>query len=168
MDPPLDTAGKFSWKTNLYQFALVSRSPRRIGLVQANVAPNLLQHGKVMFSAITLCFPDAPQFPEEISIPDPNGGGGKIDVWSYGVHLLDKKFNHIDRKLRELVAQCLCDKPAHRPDPADLKNTIDNHLQAQNWAGHDSDAALTQWITANIDSPPPVPGAPQRPYWVDQ
>ncbi len=119
-----------------------------------------------MFVAITLKRPDTPPHHELISIPNPNGAG-RIKAWSYGSHLLHKKFNHIDRNLRELVAQCLCDKPAHRPDLAVLRTTIANHLQAQNWAGHDSDAELAQWVTDNIDNPPAVLGQPLRPYWVD-
>ncbi len=121
-----------------------------------------------MFAAITLKDPVISPYHEEIPIPDPNGGAGRIKAWSYGGHLFHKNYNHVDRHLRELVAQCLCDKPAHRPDLAFLRTTIANHLQAQNWAGADSNAALAQWITDNIDNPPPVPGQPQGPHWVDR
>ena len=131
------------------------------------MAPNPLHYDKIMFAAITLSRPETPPHHEEMSIPNPNGGAGMIRAWTYGGYLLHKKFDRVDRNLRELVAQCLCEKPAHRPDLAVLKTTIANHLQAQNWAGHDSDAALTQWVMDNMVHPPVPPGQRQGTHWVD-
>jgi hypothetical protein len=121
-----------------------------------------------MFSAITLTYPDTPPLHAKIEIPDPANPARKIKVWSYGAHLLHERYRRVDKKLRQLVAQCLCDQPAHRPGLAELQAIIAHHLQTQNWEEENTDANLVQWVTQNIHNPPQYTGQPlPGMYWVD-
>jgi hypothetical protein len=115
-----------------------------------------------MASAITLCRPPKPPINGKIKIPDPANPNRKITIWSYGAYLLNRRFSRVGIKLRRLVAQCLCDEPAHRPDPGELKRTIADHLQNQNWTGEDDNMTLFQWVGQNM----PIL-APLATHWVD-
>ncbi|KAK3385159.1 hypothetical protein B0H63DRAFT_179920 [Podospora didyma] len=105
--PYLRTAGQYDWKTNLWGV------------------------GCVMFAAITLYQP--PRIPRaqthDLAMP----GQPSRAVATYGGALLatDKPWH--DQDLCPLVALCMCDEPAERPDPMDLRNAIQAHLQGQNW-----------------------------------
>ncbi|KAK3305278.1 uncharacterized protein B0T15DRAFT_531814 [Chaetomium strumarium] len=159
------TAGKYSYKTNLYQMALV------------------------MSSFITLCFPPVPPTPGKVKVnvttlnlsrnagqqqnnagqqqqPEPGTARRKeAEVMSYGAYLLEAKYKRVDKRLRHLVARCLCDSPADRPRLSDLKIMIASVLRNTPWGEEDSDAAVQQWVQDNIGEPPA--GPPDPPRWVD-
>jgi hypothetical protein len=103
-----------------------------------------------MVCAITLTRLPIPPSNGKLKIPDPNNRRRKITISSYGAYLLNRRFSRVGMKLRRLVAQCLCDEPAHRPDPGELKTAISNHLQRQNWAGEDTNLALMKWVGQNM------------------
>ncbi|KAK3312779.1 hypothetical protein B0H66DRAFT_504724, partial [Apodospora peruviana] len=124
------TAGNYSWWTNLYQIALV------------------------MWSAITLCHVEYPPVAEEFNIDHPEGTTTK--EWGYGDYLFDQKFSHIDHELRNVVALCLNYNPTRRPAMQMIEATIAKHLTpspedrfAQVWAARRFDGP----------SPPPPPKA---------
>jgi hypothetical protein len=123
-----------------------------------------------MVSAITLHYPANPPFPKEINIPNPRGGRwDQIQVWSYGGYILtsaSKKMlcQRVDKKLRELVARCLCDRPAHRPGLTELLETIEAQLERNDWEGEDTDTEVQRWVREVIDGPP---AAPVPVNWID-
>ncbi|KAH6842485.1 kinase-like domain-containing protein [Chaetomium sp. MPI-CAGE-AT-0009] len=137
---PIEVAGKYSWKTNLYQLALC------------------------MISAITFHLPSLPPFPGQIEIIDPRDGVRKT-VWSYGAYILEPKYKRVDWKLRHLVAWCLCEKPAHRPNMKELLQKVDDYLETKEWGKKDSDEVVNEWIDVNVDVPPPPP---KRKHWIDE
>ncbi|SPQ26524.1 e5d116fe-8e6a-4eff-85a8-5ff407c4962d [Thermothielavioides terrestris] len=137
------TAGKYGWHTNLYQLALV------------------------MACLITLRYPLNPPRADPITIRDPADPRREIEVMSYGAYLLGRRFAHVDAKLRRLVAQCLCDEPAHRPRLAALQAAVARELDPSRvWEGRDADAEVDQWVRDNIAAPPA--GPPQPRHWVDR
>ncbi|KAK4236342.1 hypothetical protein C8A03DRAFT_35751 [Achaetomium macrosporum] len=87
---------------------------------------------------------------------------GTVKVWSYGAYLLSGRFNRMDKKLRQLVAQCLCDQPAQRPGLNELKGVVANNIQNTNRAGEDSNLSVLQWVQQHR----PIL-ATQQPHWVD-
>ncbi|KAK3897910.1 hypothetical protein C8A05DRAFT_38517 [Staphylotrichum tortipilum] len=142
-DPPAKTAGKYSHLTNLYQFALV------------------------MANAITATYTQCPPIHSQMDIIDRNNPGQSLRVWTYGGYLLERRYRHVDILLRRLVAQCLCDQPAHRPNLDDLKRTIETRLAHHNWAGADAAVAVQGWTANVLGHPPGPPMQPVPPYWVD-
>jgi hypothetical protein len=97
----------------------------------------------------------------------------KEEVLSYGAYLLEPKYKRVDKRLRYLVARCLCDRPAGRPRLSDLKSVIASVLRNTDWDSavgeedgeeDNSDAAVRQWVQINIGDPP---GPPDPPHWVD-
>ncbi len=122
-----------------------------------------------MFSAITLAYPERPPIPSRIELLDPITRKRTIRAFSYGATLFDPKYKDICRKLREVVALCLCDKPGDRPEPDALQAVIAEHLRSKNWVERDSDAAMAQWVVDNMDTALVIPGQPAPGnYWVDQ
>ena len=119
-----------------------------------------------MSTAITLCHPAAPPFPEQIEIADPadRASGRRVRAWSYGGYLLGRRWRRVDWELRHWVAQCLCDRPAHRPRLAELQAAVDARLRAGGWEGRDADDAVRDWVRRCFGDPPPPPGPPE---WVD-
>ncbi|KAH6617370.1 kinase-like domain-containing protein [Chaetomium tenue] len=138
--PPIEIAGKYSWKTNLYQLALC------------------------MISAITFHLPSLPPFPGKMQITDPQDGTRKT-VWSYGAYILGAKYKKVDPKLRHLVAWCLCEKPAHRPALGDLLQKVDVYLAAKRWGPENSNETMQRFMRRNVDLPPPPK---KRTHWVDE
>jgi hypothetical protein len=57
-------------------------------------------------------------------------------VWSYGGYLLDKDYGAVrgvDRELRLLVAQCLCDDPYFRPRMGMLDRRVRGAMRERGW-----------------------------------
>ena len=124
-----------------------------------------------MVSAITLHYPANPPFPTEINIPNSRGGRWEqIQIWSYGGYLLTSGSKtmlcqRVDKKLRQLVAQCLCDRPVHRPGLTELLATIEAQVERNDWEGENTDAEVQRWVREVVDAPP---AAPVPVHWVDQ
>jgi hypothetical protein len=115
---------------------------------------------------ITLHAPPRPPYPEEIEIVDRADFTKEIKVWSYGAFILSESFDRVDRKLRDLVVQCMCDEPQYRPELYELKMIIENHLANAVWQGEDSDARIVEWVKQNVgDSPGPVQQG--QAHWID-
>ncbi|KAK4098423.1 hypothetical protein N658DRAFT_509591 [Parathielavia hyrcaniae] len=145
-NPPHDTAGKYGFKTNLYQFAVV------------------------MSILITMHSPALPPYPEEIDIFDPANPLQQIRAWSYGGYLLDdRRWGGVDRELRLMVAQCMCDVPAHRPDLMQLQGAIAEKMANAVWAGADDTPQVRAWVQMMVAQPVPPQAPPGQPaLWVDQ
>lgn len=98
---PVDMAGLYTWKSNLYQFALS------------------------MYCLITKRMPPAGPIANKINITitpsNPRIPPHTREAYTYGGYLLnDNVFPHVERKLRETIAQCMCEFPDDRPDWDDL------------------------------------------------
>lgn len=123
-----------------------------------------------MICAITLHYPALPPFPKKLKIPNPRGGpGDQIEVWSYGAYILSSasekmQCKRVDKKLRELVARCLCDRPVHRPGLPELLEIIEGQLARDDWEGENTNGAVRRWVREVIDAPPAGPLPVQ---WVD-
>ena len=123
---------------------------------------------RTIASAITLARPQTPPFPEQIEIIDPTDPtrSRKIQAWSYGGYLLNETFARVDWDLRHMVAQCLCDKPAHRPRLHDLLEAVDRRIRAGNWGRGGEDERIRQWVQqCFLDPPPPLVGV--APHAID-
>ena len=114
-----------------------------------------------MVNTITKCYAPAPPFPKQMEINDPAAPHNRITVWSYGAFLLTPTYKNTDLTLRRLVAQCLCNQPAHRPKLEDLLATITENLARIGNEGDNSDAAVRQWVTEAFGNP----GSPPRSQW---
>lgn len=112
-----------------------------------------------MACAITMCYPLLPPSPEQITIIDPTDPSRrrKVKAWSYGAYLLDSRYDHISKSLREWVAQCLCDRPDQRPRLQDLSDAISARLQAANWPRGQGDNEIRNWSQRVFGNPPPPP-----------
>ncbi|KAK4222430.1 kinase-like domain-containing protein, partial [Podospora fimiseda] len=115
------TAGKFSWKTNLYQVALI------------------------MVALITGFLPQYPPVPKFKTLPAPffrvaTKGKKKPQRsgYTYGSYFLGepenapakgKKWHHVDPDLRNLVAHCMFDQPDKRPSMEELYFYIQGKLK---------------------------------------
>jgi hypothetical protein len=69
----------------------------------------------------------------------------------------------VDQELRQLVAQCLCDEPGHRPHLQALLAEVRNYMANKQWGQHDTNAAVQHWVNQHANIPPP----PAHRYWVD-
>ncbi|KAK4148579.1 kinase-like domain-containing protein [Chaetomidium leptoderma] len=136
-DPKARVAGKYSWKINLFQCALT------------------------MICVITFCMPEVPHRPDQMYINDPKDGTRK-KVWSFGTYVLDPRHQRVDYELRELVAQCLCEEPAHRPHLKELLQKVTGYLTNKQWGPQDNDVAVRKWVYKNAHSPPLT--QPIRPF----
>jgi hypothetical protein len=61
---------------------------------------------------------------------------GWVRVWSYGGYLLDDgkpEYKRVDRELRLLVAQCLCDDPYYRPRMHALDEKVGRLIRGKGW-----------------------------------
>lgn len=141
-DKPVPTSSGMS-RTN---FNINSPSP-----TPASIRP-IKPFPQVMVSAITLCHPHIPPMAGPITITDPQHPGRRITAMSYGKYLLHRRYDHVDRPLRHIVAQCLCDQPAHRPEMAAIKTEIAHELRdGRGWTGGDTDAEVVQWVRRILD-----------------
>lgn len=162
--PPIEIAGKYSFKTNLYQLALVSSLPSHRHTPSTPPTPSLTPTTQCMISAITFHLPSLPPFPGKMQITDPQDGARKT-VWSYGAYILGPRYRKVDPKLRHLVAWCLCEKPAHRPPLGDLLRKVDEYLAAKRWGPDNSNETMQRFMRRNVDLPPPPKN---RTHWVDE
>jgi hypothetical protein len=79
-----------------------------------------------------------------------------IRVWSYGGYLLDdenRDCRGVDRELRRLVAQCLCDDPYYRPRLGILDRLVRHHIAAAGWEDEDTDDSVvgSEWGSYDAD-----------------
>ncbi|KAK3346135.1 kinase-like domain-containing protein [Lasiosphaeria hispida] len=98
-------AGQYGWKTNLWSM------------------------GMVMWCLMTHCAPPDGPYPGEYGDP------GAL-AWTYGAFLLreDKpQFANIDPDLRNLVVECLMDRPADRPEMDTIEKAIAKNLKRRRW-----------------------------------
>ncbi|KAM7186252.1 hypothetical protein V8F20_011457 [Naviculisporaceae sp. PSN 640] len=102
-ETPVDVAGLYSWKSNLYQFALT------------------------MFNVITGHHP--PRTPIANRVVQYRNNRWNRSFYTYGGYLLeDDELPTVDRELRVTLARCLAERPADRPEYAELKDQIDRKL----------------------------------------
>lgn len=113
-----------------------------------------------------------------------------IRVWSYGGYVLDEsdeaatrgplmRYDHVDRKLRRLVAQCLCADPYYRPRMRWLDGVVGGEI-GRRWGGgcggdgdgdwdggggsgaeskeveEDTDEGVREWVRELFERPLPV------------
>jgi hypothetical protein len=73
---------------------------------------------------------------DAISLDGPEVRRDWLRVWSYGGYLLDKDYEavgRVDRELRLLVAQCLCDDPFFRPRMRMLDRRVRRTMWDRGW-----------------------------------
>ncbi|KAK3988493.1 hypothetical protein QBC44DRAFT_370942 [Cladorrhinum sp. PSN332] len=166
--PEPKVAGRYTWKTNLYQ----------AGLTMANM--------------ITLSQSQAPPVPvlKKLPVPFPAANDQTREGHTYGAYLLNDSMDwrHVDKDLRSAVAHCLFDDPALRPSLEELYRLSEKKLGEYqqksdefgpdnswqnlnplptNW--HDlrwndvmqplwTDGKMQAWTTALFSPPPPAQG----------
>ncbi|KAK4191044.1 hypothetical protein QBC35DRAFT_538917 [Podospora australis] len=133
-DQPHETAGQYTWKTNLWQAAMAS---------------NFLSR-QTMATLITRKNPPSPPTPTQVSIPNafryvrsnhpdpivvniyPNQRGVPERVlWTYGAHLhpgISPEMEAVDPHLWWLLMECLAYKPYHRPGWYELLDRTNKRL----------------------------------------
>ncbi|KAK4152165.1 hypothetical protein C8A00DRAFT_16480 [Chaetomidium leptoderma] len=94
-----------------------------------------------------------------------------IRVWSYGGYILDDNnpvYNRVDRGLRHLVAQCLCDDPYYRPRLETLELDVRTCIKRKVWdrgqpnhliSPGNTDADVKEWVKECFDKPVVKPQA---------
>ena len=91
-------------------------------------------------------------------LPEDSGRHIKKKLSTFGFHLLNSEYAHVDFRLRHLVARCLCEEPADRPGFEEI------HAEIQ-WAWDKRDptelAAAAQWCKDYFERPP----YPEVPSW---
>ena len=122
-----------------------------------------------MTCLITQTHTSAKPYQGVITVPNPVNMSAPRKVISYGAHILKPRYDRVDRELRQLVAECLCDEPMERPPLDRLLTYINASLQgrANSWVGEDSAAAVQAWVAEHTGAPPAVPVAPVPAHWVD-
>ncbi|KAK0644454.1 kinase-like domain-containing protein [Cercophora newfieldiana] len=121
---------------------------------------NIFQVGMIMYTAITQCVPpDGAPWPQRMNfttLPTPPGNYVRIinNAWTYGGHLDDAAYNSVSAELRELVKQCMCDDPAHRPDARSLLQEILRHHR-QRRPPRLTPNRMRAWADRRINFPPP-------------
>ncbi|KAK3401492.1 kinase-like domain-containing protein [Sordaria brevicollis] len=135
------TAGQYSWKSNLWQFALLMHIAITLSF-HPHYAIHALRQGK-LYNGAPSNLPDWMQ---------PKG-----DYATYGMHLLDSKYDHVSIRLRHLVARCLCERPADRPDFEEIKEEI---VWAYNHDTPEEKEKARQWCREHFERPP-MPTVPE-------
>ncbi|KAK0616855.1 kinase-like domain-containing protein [Immersiella caudata] len=135
-------AGNYGMHTNVFQIGLVCRTAR----TARRQADSCWQ---IMYSAITQCETS------ESGVPHPevfrNG-------WTYGGYLDDPRFVTVSQELRDLVKQCLCDDPSHRPALDVLSRTIRTRI-TRGWQRRCfASDTLRQWVESKFTDPPRLIG----------
>ncbi|KAB5545793.1 kinase-like domain-containing protein [Coniochaeta sp. 2T2.1] len=124
-----DTAGNYSWWTNLYQV------------------------GQVMWQLITLHGLEWPRTAQQVELRNARGEGELI--WTYGSWLLDPRFKDTDLQLRMLVMRCMNHKPAERPTLAELDGILEDKVRTTRPSLEEQEA--TKSFCAKIFEAPPPP-----------
>ncbi|KAK4223468.1 hypothetical protein QBC38DRAFT_516766 [Podospora fimiseda] len=106
-----DTAGNYSWRSNLFQVALI------------------------MACVITGATPQHPPRPTRVNLkincPGPRHGD-EISGTTYGWYLVYGKppWCHIDFELRRVLAHCMMNRPVDRPSMREVYDMCRNRVQA--------------------------------------
>jgi len=115
-----------------------------------------------MFNCITLCKP--PDFQDVTMHHWMDVNGNNRQGWTYGGVLLGPAFDAVEYELRDLVAQCLCDDPAERPEMDVLLGIIDQQL-AGPWHAPQDDASIRAWSDNAFGNPAPRASRPHGRLW---
>ncbi|KAK1757981.1 hypothetical protein QBC47DRAFT_410737 [Echria macrotheca] len=90
---------------------------------------NIWGIGFIMWSLITRCYPPKGRRPDDHpAFQPPNAGPNQPRRWTHGAYLFDPEFDNVDYTLRRLVARCMADDPADRPDLPTLQRHINVNL----------------------------------------
>ncbi|KAK4167117.1 kinase-like domain-containing protein, partial [Cladorrhinum sp. PSN259] len=126
------TAGKYSWRTNVYWLGLV------------------------MFTLVTRMYAPLEPIPYslgQVYVTDERTGRVKRrDPWSYGGYLMHDNFkDKVDRDLLMAVTCCMCDDPEHRPSLKELSDMITFKI-SQKWPS-ETDDQTRQWAAGFFSEP---------------
>ncbi|KAK3346136.1 kinase-like domain-containing protein [Lasiosphaeria hispida] len=105
---------------------------------------NLYGIAMVMWCLITRRSPPDGPCPEEMDI-------GGVPTWTFGNYLNDDYWGNTDANLRELVAKCLCENPADRPDMLRIRFEINRALRGPangQWPGGEDDNTTRNGLEA--------------------
>ncbi|KAK1750907.1 kinase-like domain-containing protein [Echria macrotheca] len=104
--PVPQVAGQYDWKMNLYQVAMT------------------------MEACITLYVPRPRRYAVQCAFPSPVPGNPPVNKVTFGSDLIQTPnlFPPYSDELRYLVAECLCELPADRPEPGDVLARIEARL----------------------------------------
>ncbi|KAI1103618.1 kinase-like domain-containing protein [Jackrogersella minutella] len=98
---------------------------------------NVWAIGLTMFNLLTLRHPNASNWkPSNCTLPTKNSSETKILTWGWQIipdengTTDDEYIDAYDLRLRQLIALCMADHTAHRPDLATLLTTIEAGIQA--------------------------------------
>ncbi|KAK3492163.1 uncharacterized protein B0T23DRAFT_135594 [Neurospora hispaniola] len=135
-------AGQYSWKSNLWQLALIMHIVITFRWNPTNTI-HPLRDADLIYGP-----------PNDLPLKRQR----KRSYPTYGAHLLDPQYDHVPIRLRHLVARCLCEIPDDRPSFEEIRAEIQ-------WAcDHESaeeKEAARQWSRTHFEKPPP----PVIPPW---
>ncbi|KAK4098422.1 hypothetical protein N658DRAFT_561117 [Parathielavia hyrcaniae] len=188
LHPRARVAGKYSWKTNLFQVGLsedaspYSDSDSVASFDDRSIdgdAPDdptdsdaHLDHGDDFSDLDGDCDGDGGG--------DGNGNGNGnnnncIRAWSYGGYVLDDRnpvYRRVDRDLRRLVARCLCRDPLYRPALGVLLWGVGRYMRRKYGAPavpeDNSDEAMRLWVRELFDNPSRPQNGQQQPNQTGQ
>ncbi|KAK0616767.1 hypothetical protein B0T14DRAFT_588992 [Immersiella caudata] len=137
-------AGRYSWKTNLYQIGLVMYNA--ITLRQCAGGSSRLRW-------------DTYNLPDLSGVPHGPWPFTQRKSWSVDLVQLNNSLgvNAYSNDLIELVQLCLCDKPESRPDPRYVLEVIAWRLDNHPWPANEDHNAIQAFINAHVAAPPPPP-----------
>ncbi|KAI1106344.1 kinase-like protein [Jackrogersella minutella] len=117
---------------------------------------NLFQVGCTMEALVTLCYPAFPPIPSWCERAPPTG---KERYVTYGIHLDDARYSHVDQQLRDVVRRCQAHYPLDRPRLDELVRGIEGVC-----ADADISPQETQeWIRSVLLAPPAAMQPPPPP-----
>ncbi|KAI0012180.1 kinase-like domain-containing protein [Xylariaceae sp. FL0662B] len=98
-----------------------------------------------LFNVITGCWPRTPPAAAYLTME-----GGQ-QVITYGMDLLDARWNYVDIELRRMAARCMCHDPTQRPGLEELLNHAEAGLSKPPGDGED-DESIRRWIQDALNS----------------
>ncbi|KAI0442256.1 kinase-like domain-containing protein [Xylaria telfairii] len=130
--------------------------PRDAGLIQEHpIAGNYDWHtnvwgiGMIMECLVTTCYPLIPPVPTRSSISRPQS---KSTYWTYGAHIADAVYDHVDNDIRGIILRCQANFPEDRPGLDTLEEFVLKGLERE-YAG-ESDREILEWMNKILFEPP--------------
>ncbi|KAI1824112.1 kinase-like domain-containing protein [Xylaria intraflava] len=112
---------------------------------------NVWAIGCIMECLITLCRPASPPKPTRTSCRPPSG---KTVYYTYGAHLEQNVYSHVDRDLVAIAIRCQAHVPRDRPTLRDLEVYV-RAMISQKGNDDKTEDELRQWVQKILYNPPP-------------
>ncbi|KAI1437451.1 hypothetical protein GGR50DRAFT_699982 [Xylaria sp. CBS 124048] len=119
-----------------------------------DVHTNIWGVGYVLESLITLAFPAQPPKPTQTTIWAPDG---REDYHTYGAHLTQDAYAHVDRDLIAVALRCQAHFPHDRPTLRELEHRCMTAMTEREGRDpeHTTHAELVRWARKILYEPPP-------------